>query len=420
MSYDLPDSRKRHPEYTEDIIRSLYRGKTSVTVTGSKGKGSSALILSAILGTYGRVGLMTGPHIKSFNERFRVGTELISDRELADTVSALKPLFDKTAPDPSMGAFISPIGIETAVAESFFFAHDTDFDIYEHGKGVKYDDVKNIPASYAIINSVFLEHTRELGHTTEAIAEDKACIIRPGMKGIYSGWQSGPVADIIIRHADEAGVPLKLAGRDFDIDRVRFMQNGMSCSVTTKRRRYEDLEISLMGSNQCRNLAIAVAAAEDIVGDTFCVTKKEETALREALLSLEWFGRLSILRKKPLLMVDCCINPASARGALETVSELGIERAVFILAIPDDKDHLGVAKTVCDNGHDIILTKVANPHYRFKGIQQKRLTEAGIPCRYAEDLGTAIRSVGEEGRPAVILGTTAMLSELTGYLGDLF
>ncbi|MBQ7584583.1 MAG: hypothetical protein IJT24_08220 [Lachnospiraceae bacterium] len=412
LSYDMPDSEKRHPGYTEGIIKKHYAGTPSVAVTGSKGKGSVAYILSRILSLYGKTGLMTGPHIESFNERFRAGDSVIGDDEFAGIISSLTPELESIKCDPGKGEFISPIGIETAAAEVFFLRHHTDYDIYEHGKGVRYDDVKNVPASYGIINTIFLEHTRELGGTLKDIARDKACIIRPGMKGIYAGWQSDEVRDIITEMARENKVPLKLAGRDFDVSDIVFHDMGMSCTVTTGRRSYSSLGISLMGSAQCRNLALALAAAEDIAGEGFCASDEDMEGLRKVLSELSWFGRLSVLSRDPFVLADCCINRASAAGALEVLKELGIYKALFILAIPDDKDYLGVAQAVAREGHDIVLTRISNAHYRFTGVQTERLREAGISCGYAEDITEAI---GQAEGPAAILGTTAMLPAVKSY-----
>jgi dihydrofolate synthase/folylpolyglutamate synthase len=107
--------------------------------------------------------------------------------------------------------------------------------------------------------------------------------------------------------------------------------------------------------------------------------------------------------------VDCCINRVSAEAALETVRELGLMDVTFILAVPDDKDYEGVSRAVAEKGHRIVLTKVANPHYRFEGIQQARLKDAGICCEYVPDLETAIN--GTSGH-VVVLGTTDMLKEI--------
>lgn len=412
LPYDMPDSAKRHPEYTKEIIESLYSGTTSIAVTGSKGKGSAAYILSCILSLYGKTGLMTGPHIESFNERFRAGGSMISDMEFAEIVSELAPAFDAIPCDPENGSFISPIGLETAAAEVFFSRHHTDFDIYEHGKGVKYDDVKHIPASYGLINTVFLEHTRELGNTIEEIASDKACIIRAGMKGICCGSQTDEAKDIIIRKAEAERVPLKLFGRDFGVSDIRFMDGGMSCTVHTARKRYDDLEFSLMGSAQCRNLSLAMQAAEDIIGEGFLSSEEETGCFKKKLKELEWFGRLSLLSRDPFILADCCINRESAGFAIEVLKELGIKNASVILVIPDDKDYVGVAEAVTEAGYGIVLSEVPNPHYRFSRERQKKLEEAGIVCGYNSSLTEAIQ---EKDGALAVLGTTAMLPEIKKF-----
>ena len=407
LSYEMPDRMKRHPGYTREIIRSLYRGTPSVAVTGSKGKGSVAYILASLLSPFGRCGLMTGPHIESFNERFRVDSELISDEEFTDIVSGLKGLFDAVICDAGKGEFVSPIGIETSIAEVFFSRHHTVFDIYECGKGVRYDDVVNLPAEYGIINSIFLEHTRELGGSLREIAEDKACIIRPGMSCIYSAGQSEEVLDIIKERAVKYGIKLKHYGRDFEASDIHFSESRMSCTVTTANRVYSDMEISLMGSHQCSNLALAISAAEDITEGRIC--SYDESRMRECLKGLKWFGRLSVIRQEPFLLADCCINRNSLSGPLEVMENLGVKDPLFILVIPDDKDYKGVAETIARHGHDIVLSGISNRHYRFSRARMEELQRSGIECRYTEDLADALKDAV---RPSAVLGTTAMLPEI--------
>ncbi len=409
LKYDKPDSVKRHPEYTRDIIRRLHRGNISVSVTGSKGKGSAAYMLSEILRLYGRTGLMTGPHIRSFNERFRVDGSLISDEEFTDTVSSLKPEFDAVAGGLPKEAFISPIGIETAIAESFFAAHDTVYDIYECGKGVRYDDVSNVPADHALINTIFLEHTRELGSTLDEIADNKSYVIQEGMKGVYIGRQEISVSEVLTERAVKKGVPVSIYGADFEAFKIRYGKDGMRCDVRTAKRYYKDLFIPLMGSHQCMNLALAIVAAEDIIGDRFCENDEADEKLRTVLRQLSWYGRLSVISREPVILIDCCVNRISAGTAIEAARELGIDDAVFILAIPDDKDYLGVADAVNKAGYGIALTKVSNPYYRFEGIQKEILEKRGIDCVYKASLSEALDDIKGS---KVILGTTDMLREI--------
>ena len=110
-----------------------------------------------------------------------------------------------------------------------------------------------------------------------------------------------------------------------------------------------------------------------------------------------------------MILIDCCINRISAGTAIEAVRELGIDDAVFILAIPDDKDYPGVAEAVNNAGYSIVITKVSNPYYRFEGIQKDMLKKHGIECIYKASLSGAINDIKG---PKVILGTTDMLKEI--------
>ncbi len=413
IEYDRPDSEKRDPSLTEDIIKRHHSGRTTVTVTGSKGKGSAAYILSEILGVTKSVGLMTSPHIDRFNERFRICGEVISDYEFTKIAEDIRPEFDRIEDRLDKNHFISPIGIETVIAEEFFKRHGAVFEIYECGKGVRYDDVRNVPASYAMINSIFLEHTRELGPDIADIAENKADIIKNGMKSVFIGRQDEAVKTILVKQALLQNVPVKLYGEDFEACNIRYTEQGMECDIRLGNEIINNVGISLMGSDQCSNLALAFACAKEIMGE--CFYEKLED-IRVVLKGLHFPGRLSIIKRSPFIMADCCINRTSITNVIETIKRLGLKEAVFVIAIPDDKDYIGVAEEISAKGCDIILTKVANKHYRFNGIQQDVLYKAGIAARYFGSLREAILEAGE---PVVVVGTTAMLKELKEIFGEI-
>ena len=412
--YSDADGMKRDPRLTEEIIRRRHSGGLSVAVTGSKGKGSVAYILSRILGTSIRCGLMVSPHISRFNERFSVSGEYITDTEFIDIVSEIKDDFERIWNRSDKKTAISPIGIQTVIAEEYFKRHGVLAQIYECGKGVRYDDVKNVPATYAVINSIFPEHKRELGPLLSDIAEDKADIIRPGVRACFSAGQDETVLSIIRERAAREGTALYVYGEDFEASDITYSGSGMKCDIRIGDDVVKGLEISLMGEHQCRNLALALALSKEILG---LKLDQNMDRVREVLKELRWPGRLSVIRRSPLVMVDCCINRMSAKSALDTTEQLGARDAAFILAIPDDKDYTGVAREVSKRGYDIILTRAVNPHYRFEGIQQGELFRQGIKADYRDSLASALDDT--KARPVIILGTTAILNEVKEIFGDI-
>ena len=199
QDYAAKDAGKRHPELT----RSLLRQKSitpCVVVTGSKGKGSVANMISRILQTNYTVGLMTSPHITDFRERFRVNDTMISETDFCRLMAEIQPEILDIASDLPDSVCISPMGIQADLALTYFSEKHTDFNVFECGKGAKYDDVNNIRHDYAVINRIFLEHTRELGDTLAAIAEDKSHVITGEQKCVYFAEQEPEVLKVYAKH----------------------------------------------------------------------------------------------------------------------------------------------------------------------------------------------------------------------------
>ena len=223
QEYGAKDSKKRRNDLTFDLIRKKSN-IPCVVVTGSKGKGSVSNMISQILQTKCTVGLMTSPHIVDFCERFRVNGGKITEYEFAKQMSMIQEEIEAIDAAIPEDVCISPMGIQAYLALNYFESQGTQFNVFECGKGAKFDDVNNIKHDYAVINSIFLEHTRELGETIEEIAEDKAHVITKEDKSVgkgvsvmsgeqkcvYVAEQVPSVLKVIKDRADELSVPLKI------------------------------------------------------------------------------------------------------------------------------------------------------------------------------------------------------------------
>jgi len=407
LRYSDPDSLKRHPELTRDILRSLAHAP-AIVVTGSKGKGSVARMVAALLGRSHAVGLMTSPHILKFNERFSVDGKDISDDELVSCLEAVKPAFDAVQQGLAPGRFISPIGIETAIALTWFERMGTDIDVLECGKGARYDDVPNVPHRFAAINTIFAEHTRELGPTVGAIAHDKSYVITPGMEGVFVAPQQDTAMEEIQERAESEEVPLFCYGRDFEASQVRWGRDGITFDLRIGARRIEDVRLSLLGEFQARNAALAVALAV-----AASETHLADEEIRDALASVRMPGRLELLQEDPPVLLDACINRASCSQVLDALSHLGIAGGVTtIIGIPDDKDFLGVADAMKEVSGTIMLTASSNPHYVFTEKAHDVLAEQGMASLFVPTCTDALRQAREIGRPTCILGTTSLISDI--------
>ena len=412
QDYAAKDAEKRHPELT----RSLLRQKSDtpcVVVTGSKGKGSVANMISRILRTKFTVGLMTSPHITEFRERFRVNDTMISESDFCRLMAEIQPEILEIASNLPETVCISPMGIQADLALTYFSDKRTDFNVLECGKGAKYDDVNNVRHDYAVVNRIFLEHTRELGDTLTAIAEDKSHVITGEQKCVYFAEQEPEVLEVLLRRAEALHVPCKIYGRDFHAENIRYTCSGMQFDVVIGDILYPDLQIPLLGEHQTKNCALALALCVDALSD-LCEESVEFSlpAVRENLSLLHWPGRMEVLRSDPFILLDACINPASCENVKEVLRHLGISDCTVIVGIPEDKDYSGVVRSMKDMAGRILLTRSGNPHYHFSQNQQEALARESVCTEWTNSVKQALDLAASFSDPMVILGTTSVISEV--------
>ena len=356
---------------------------------------------------------MTSPHITDFRERFRVNDTMISEADFCRLMAEIQPEILDIASDLPESVCISPMGIQADLALTYFTEKHTDFNVFECGKGAKYDDVNNILHDYAVINRIFLEHTRELGDTLTAIAEDKSHVLTGEQKCVYFAEQEHEVLEVLVRRAEAMQVPYKIYGRDFQAENIRYTCSGMQFDVVIGQTVYPDLQIPLLGEHQAKNCALALAVCVDVMTDLY----RESTtfsmpAVRENLSLLHWPGRMEILRSDPFVLLDACINSASCENVKEVLRHLGIQNYTVIVGIPEDKDYVGVVRSMKDMTGQIILTKSGNPHYHFSQKQQEFLAREEIPAEWTDSVEQALDLAGSCPDPIVILGTTSVISEV--------
>ena len=404
QSYNDKDKNKRHPELTKEILENLSTG-INIGITGSKGKGSLANMLSQILMAKFRVGLFTSPHILKINERFKVDGKEISDEDFIRIVEDLKIDFDKIEKNLTKSIPISPIGIEAAIGLKYFKEKNTQINIMEFGKGAKYDDVNNVINKYCLINTIFLEHTRELGSSLEEIANDKCNIIKKGQIFAYSSSQDRQVLKILKNKARKEGVKIKVYGEDFYGENISYSFDGMTFDGVFKDRKIKNIKIPLIGLHQVKNAVLALACAIDIY-ESLPIED-----IKKNLLDLKYPARFEIISKNPLIILDACINKKSLEPIKESLKALKIEDITSIVGIPDDKDYFGVVSGVKDISKNIILTKTSNSHYVFTDEQRQKLLANKIFVETSSDIKEALNMARKYKSPIIILGTTSLISE---------
>ena len=438
--YEEKDAERRHPEFTRELLRKKS-GTPAAIVTGSKGKGSVSKMIAEILQTKFTVGLMTSPHIEDFCERFQVNGEKVSSPLFSMLMEEIRPEIEEIDRKIPKEFSVSPMGIQADFALTWFRSRKTDFNVFECGKGAKLDDVNNILHDYAVMNSVFLEHRRELGNTIAEIAEDKAHVITGREKAVFVGEQTKEAMAVIEKRAALFSVPLKVYGRDFWEENLRTEHTGIVFDLYIFGKRYRDIRLPLLGDFQAKNCALAMAVSETVFSDlsprrdmlpesprsdmlpeiprSAMLSESPEMgenlemdAVRRRLSEINWPGRLELISGEPFILLDCCINRVSTKAVKAVLAERKIEKPVSIIAIPEDKDYRGVVQEMYPLSESIILTRTNNPHYHFSEKQCERMAEEGITTEWAEDFTEAMKKAEEKGLPIVILGTTSLLPEV--------
>ncbi|MBR3602422.1 MAG: bifunctional protein FolC [Lachnospiraceae bacterium] len=405
QSYHTKDSEKRRNDLTFDLL--YEKSKTPCTViTGSKGKGSVANMISQILQSEYTVGLMTSPHIVDFCERFQVNSVKISDEDFIKNISLIQDEIDTLDSSIPKNVCISPMGIQAYLALNYFESCNTGFNIFECGKGAKFDDINNIKHDYAVINSIFLEHTRELGETLEEIVEDKSHVITGEQRCVYVAEQTPKVLEIIQNRANHLNVPLKIYGTDFYADNIQYTNEGMLFDIIIEGQVYPNILIPLLGEHQAKNCALAFALCRDILNNL------DLNRIKNNLSKINWPGRMEVISNEPFTLLDACINSAACDNVIKVLDYLNLDFATIIVGIPDDKDYQGVVKAMEKKSSSIILTKSQNPHYIFTQNQQYELQKMGLKTFWTESVPEALCLAKEKNDPIVILGTTSVIAEV--------
>lgn len=390
-----------------------HLGRLTVHVTGSKGKGSVAAILAAILRAAGlRVGLYTSPHLDSYCERVQIDGEPIGEEEFARLTALLRPAAE--AVQGSLGERqLVTFDLLTALGFLAFREAGVQTQVVEVGLGGRVDSTNVFPTkALSIITPISLEHTAILGDTVEAIAREKAAIVRPGGAVVLAPQRYAGAAAVVREAAAAASVPLADVAALYTWHRLEHDLTGQRFRLETERWSLE-LWMPLLGAHQLANAATAVAAARALADQGLLPLPDE--ALRRGLASVRWPGRLEVLSARPLAVADGAHNRDSARSLREALMDyLGARQALFVVGTLADKDIGGIAQELAPIARGVIAVPFDHP----RAMQASRIVGAfaaqGVPAQEAADVEDALRrALAHKGESGLICltGSLAFVAE---------
>jgi dihydrofolate synthase/folylpolyglutamate synthase len=329
-------------------------------VAGSKGKGSTAAMIAAILDAAGvRAGLYTQPDLHTFRERVRVGSALVSEREVAEYVAELQAAV--AAVGDRLGPFIT-YELGTALAFLHFRRAGVRHAVIEVGLGGRLDATNVVRPLVTVITSISYEHVEVLGHTLAAIAREKAGIVKPGAPLVCSARSAEALA-VIERICAERGAPLVRVGPAgapglaVTFRPLRHTARAQWLEVRTPAREYRDLEFALLGAHQLENAAAAAAAGDALARLGLPV---DEAAVRTGLRGVRWPARLQVAGERPWLVVDGAHNADSVEKLLAALDRhLPHRRLLLVLGLLSDKDVEGIAAALAAARVDRVIATAA-------------------------------------------------------------
>src|SRR5438876_8789226 len=290
----------------------LFQG---VHVAGTNGKGSVCAMVASVLQASGyRVGLMPKPHLVSYTERIQVDQRPIAEDDFAALLTELQPVINKVA------AELGPpteFEILTSAALYYFARASIDLLVCEVGLGGRLDSTNVLDLGVSVITNVALDHTQHLGSTLEAIATEKAGILKPDAFAI-TGAQP-PALAVVEAAAAAQRDPLWRLGHEIQVTAQDRDWSGLVVTVATPAGTQRDLRLPLLGMHQAENAALAIAAIDALRSRGWEVPAG---ALRDGLAHARWPGRLDVIARDPIVLVDGGHNPAGLERAVEAVRRL--------------------------------------------------------------------------------------------------
>jgi dihydrofolate synthase/folylpolyglutamate synthase len=337
-----------------------------VHVAGTKGKGSTAAMLGAILTAAGyRTGVFTSPHLERIEQRMAVDGRACSSEELVGLLDRIKPAveaMDREVP-PGDPDEIGPTYFEitTAMALLHFSRYKVDIAVLEVGLGGRLDSTNVCRPQVAVITSISFDHTRQLGTTLRSIAREKAGIVKAGVPVVSGVIDEGP-REVIREICRRRGCRLVELGVDFDFDYgpPSHLERAPAVGRLDFRRTaegytYRHLPLRLLGYHQADNAAVALATLAELGQGGWEIP---EEAIRTGLAEVVCPARVEVVARRPAVVLDVAHNLASVRALVRVLDEsFSVARRLLVLAASREKDLHGMLAHVLGWFDEVIFTR---------------------------------------------------------------
>jgi dihydrofolate synthase/folylpolyglutamate synthase len=381
-------------------------GLPIVHVAGTKGKGSTSAMVAGILHAAGYVtGLFSSPHLDRIEERFVVNGKPCKSEELVALVEQLRPVVEQMDREAESEGGLGPTYFEltTAIALMLFAQRQVDIAVLEVGLGGRLDSTNVCLPAVTVISSISLDHTKQLGDTVEAIAAEKAGIIKPGVPVLCGPLEPGPRA-VIAEIARQHGSRMLEAGRDFQYAYHPPKQFGsvhrlgrldFSGDLGSEDAELNDIPLRMLGEHQAENAALAIAISARLRKQGWSITSD---AIRDTFSRLVLPGRIELVKRQPAVLIDVAHNVAAAEALVKVLNtSFNCSQRILILAATKEKDVPGIVRVLVPHFQKIIVTEYqinprAVPLEQLGTIVRTELTSLNLPTDNVVECGQPLEA----------------------------
>ncbi|MHB8064049.1 MAG: bifunctional folylpolyglutamate synthase/dihydrofolate synthase [Ruminiclostridium sp.] len=394
-----------------ELMGNPHKKLKFVHIAGTNGKGSTSAFISNILNNSGyRTGLFTSPYIQRFTERIRINNKEIAEDELAELITYAKSKIDIML---NLGLdHPTEFEINTAIAFEYFYRQKCQINVIEAGLGGREDSTNIIESpEVSVITTISLDHTDILGGTITEIAQHKAGIIKPDSDAVI--YPQKPEVEIIFEQVCKSQnstihkVSLaSLALKEYSLDGQLF-----------DYKNYKDLYIRLLGDHQLHNAAVAIDACEILVHKGF---KIDYNNIRKGLTETIWPGRLEIISKNPLILIDGAHNFEGGQSLNAALEKYFANKCkVFIVGFLRDKDYHQIMAMLASKAKLIITVTPNNeraiPSSELANILRQFSNNVQDGITLENSLKLALENIDEES-VICVFGSLYMIGEFRSFI----
>ncbi len=377
----------------------------TIHVTGTNGKTTTARLIAGLACAHGLpVGLYTSPHLESVTERLAICGEPIGEDAFGEEYGRLLPYLQ--AVDQAVdakGERVTYFEALTALAYVWFADKSVSVGVFEVGMGGAWDATNLVAGDVAVLCPIALDHP-ELGSTIHEVATEKAGIIKPGKTAVAREQPSAALRIIEERCADFE-VRLLLEGRDFALAERRRAVGGQSITVRGLHAEYEAFALPLFGEHAARNAGAAIVALE-----AFLDRALAKGAVREAFRASASPGRLEIVSRRPLIVLDGAHNPAGAEALAATLGEeFAWDCLHLLMAVSANKDLDGIVAPLAPLATRAYATRNASARSGEAERVAASLSRAGVPTEQYSSVAAALDAAREAARQRDLILVTGSL-----------